>query len=400
MPNISFTAYNHVTELLLLDEDYISFLNALNAPANTEPVSIETLGMSILVALSHYAVQPSHSVAAIQPPTLPKTTPLLEALKAEKSAHKDKESILRNHSHYKEQPAGLGSTPRKDDPKRKGPTSISKTVLTTPDASNVAPSGGVGGKKSQKKGQAHASNAAVVPLHPMVAQKAATQVNTTAKNINIAPVPTPAPRSPKALRAPRLPPQLKTKVVLPPSTHDVPIVAIPGQAVPGPTARRARPVVGLGSRQFEAALNGAGVSSPGERKSRREREREKEVADESFSVPSDGLVPTETKLVHSSPKRDRGGRKEPAQAQASGGAGAEIPALALAGGPLDLAKVPGILQREGPPAPGVTKPPLDNDSSVTVPTQDAGPPPFAGPPFLGGRGGRRGRGRGRGARGG
>jgi len=51
------------------DEDYISFLNALNAPTNTEPVSIETL------------------VAAIQPPTLPKTTPLLEALKAEKSAY-------------------------------------------------------------------------------------------------------------------------------------------------------------------------------------------------------------------------------------------------------------------------------------------------------------------------
>lgn len=45
---ISHPARKISTELLsicALDEDYISFLNALNAPASAEPVSIETLGM-------------------------------------------------------------------------------------------------------------------------------------------------------------------------------------------------------------------------------------------------------------------------------------------------------------------------------------------------------------------
>ena len=327
---------------------------------------------------------------------MPKTTPLLEALKAEKSAHKDKEAILRNHSHYKDQPAGLNSTPRKDDPKRKGgPTPIPKTVLTTPDAGNVATPGGGGGKKSQKKGHSHTPNAVVAALPPMVAPKAI-QINTAAKNINVPPIPPPAPKSPKMSRAPRLPPQPKaaaaTKVIPPPSTPDAPIVALLGQAAPTSTPRRARPVVGLGSRQFEAALNGAGVSAPGERKSRREREREKEreekeAAAEPSAVNPSGPVPAETKPVHLSPRRDRGQRKEPPQAQAADGARAGIPASAIGVEPLDLAKVPGILQCEGLP--------LDNDSSVTVPIRDTGAPPFHG-----GRGGRRGRGRGRGARGG
>ncbi|KAG5219494.1 Smg-4/UPF3 family-domain-containing protein [Salix suchowensis] len=41
-------------------------------------------------------------VASTQPAPMPTTTPLLEALKAEKSAAKDREAILRNHAHYKE----------------------------------------------------------------------------------------------------------------------------------------------------------------------------------------------------------------------------------------------------------------------------------------------------------
>ena len=55
----------------------------------------------------------------MRPPT---TTPLLEALKAEKSAQKDKEAILRNHAHYKDPStlASLTSGPKHADSKKKG----------------------------------------------------------------------------------------------------------------------------------------------------------------------------------------------------------------------------------------------------------------------------------------
>jgi regulator of nonsense transcripts 3 len=346
--------------------------------------------------------RPIHSstfylVAAIQHPALPKTTPLLEALKAEKLAQKDKESIIRNHAHYKDQPVGIATPTRKDDPKKKsGPIPIPKVAPTAADASNVATPGGGSGKKSHKKGQAPAANAA---LPPMIAQKNTAQNNTATKHTNVAPVAGAAPKSPKASRTSRPLPQVAA-ITGGTSTPEVPGVALPAQGAPGPPPRRPRPVVGLGSRHFEAALNGAGVSAPGDRKSRREREREKEVTGAPSSVtPSGGPVPTETKPPQSSPRRDRGGRKEAAQAQASGGAGAVggmgLPALVLGGGPSDLPRVPGILQRDGPTAPGVAIPRIDPDSGVTVPVHDAGAPPFHG-----GRGGRRGRGKGRGARGG
>ncbi|KAJ8507385.1 hypothetical protein ONZ45_g10235 [Pleurotus djamor] len=65
------------------DDDYVSFIEALNASKEKpESVSLETL------------------IASTQPAPAPTTTPLLEALKAEKSAAKDREAILRNHPHY------------------------------------------------------------------------------------------------------------------------------------------------------------------------------------------------------------------------------------------------------------------------------------------------------------
>ncbi|KAN0092725.1 Smg-4/UPF3 family domain containing protein [Tylopilus felleus] len=80
------------------DEDYISFLEMLKGGAKTESVSLKAL------------------IAASQPLPSPTTTPLLEALKAEKSAQKDKETILRNHAHYKD-PAVSGSS-SKEMPRR------------------------------------------------------------------------------------------------------------------------------------------------------------------------------------------------------------------------------------------------------------------------------------------
>ena len=58
----------------------------------------------------------SSLVAASQPPPQPTTTPLLEALKAEKSAQKDKEAILRAHAHYKD--PSVAASAKKDDKKK------------------------------------------------------------------------------------------------------------------------------------------------------------------------------------------------------------------------------------------------------------------------------------------
>ena len=155
-------------------------------------------------------------------------------------------------------------------------------------------------------------------------------------------------------------------------------------------------MVGLASRQFEAALNGAGVGAPGESKSRREREkeREKEAGDTPSSVFSSGApVATDIKPVHVSPRRDRGGRKESLPPPASGAGAVGGAGLAPGGGPLDSTKLPGILQRSDEyAAPDTVVPVVQGDGGLT---QDAGTPLV-----YGGRGGRRGRGRGRGARGG
>ncbi|KAF8893014.1 Smg-4/UPF3 family-domain-containing protein [Infundibulicybe gibba] len=96
------------------DEDYISFLATLKATA--EPVSLETL------------------IASSQPAPQPKTTPLLEALKAEKSASKDKEAILRNHAHYKEHPrTQAGQAARaKEEAKKKGSALPNKPTESGP----------------------------------------------------------------------------------------------------------------------------------------------------------------------------------------------------------------------------------------------------------------------------
>jgi regulator of nonsense transcripts 3 len=228
----------------------------------------------------------------------------------------------------------------------------------------------------------------------MAAQKVTPQVNPAAKNVNVQPIPGPASKSPKVPRGARLPPQPRGGTKGPPiPTLEVPVVAPPAPGNPGPPPRRPRPVIGLPSRHFEAALSGAGVGAQGDRKPRREREnvKEKDAATLPPPVTSSGTVPTESAQIHLSPRRDRGGRKEvsPAYTSGAGAMGGRV-------GPLDPPKVPGILQRtDGPPAPAVGMPRIDNDGGVGPPAQDPGAPSFRG-----GRGGRRGRGRGRGTRGG
>ncbi|KAF8128566.1 Smg-4/UPF3 family-domain-containing protein [Boletus edulis] len=99
------------------DEDYLSFIETLKGTTKTESVSLEAL------------------IAASQPPPHPTTTPLLEALKAEKSAQKDKEAILRNHAHYKDVTAS-GSSRKEEAKKKAAAAAVQQVASTKPEPSS------------------------------------------------------------------------------------------------------------------------------------------------------------------------------------------------------------------------------------------------------------------------
>ncbi|KAG2123109.1 Smg-4/UPF3 family-domain-containing protein [Suillus cothurnatus] len=254
------------------DEDYISFLETLNSAEKSEHVSLEAL------------------IAASQPPAPPKTTPLLEALKAEKSAQKDKEAILRNHAHYKDSSAA--STVRKEEVKKKvaAPTAASQKQ---PEVKPAAPLS----RKAKKAATAAAaalksgSPAQTAPTPPSAAKGAsAGHANLPAKPPPQAPT---VPRqrrpsqsrqqAPKVLAAP-LPP--KPAVQPPPAS---------AEAAPPASTRRGRPVVGLG-RHFEAALNGAVGPSGGKK-----REKDAQPAPMSEAVQKDVQGKSKDSFALSSP---------------------------------------------------------------------------------------------------
>lgn len=179
-------------------------------------------------------------VAASQPAPQPTTTPLLEALKAEKSAQKDKETIIRAHAHYKD--SAVATATKKDDKKK---AAVKPAPVEQP---------------LSKKAKKAAAKAAQQPAAPTVAQGA--KGNPPSANAQQTKSP---PVTPKATRAQR---ERQAKN-LPVSTSPAPpsagpsaqpnsdaVASAPSEAV---TAPRRRPVLGLGSRQFEAALSGAGV---------------------------------------------------------------------------------------------------------------------------------------------
>ncbi|KAK1228110.1 hypothetical protein PQX77_008881 [Marasmius sp. AFHP31] len=313
------------------DEDYISFIQTLNQPT-TEPATIETL------------------VASLQPVSQPKTTPLLEALKAEKVAAKEaKEKMIMMRNHHAHPPEVLT---RKDDGKKKA--SSAKAAPEAPPTS----------KKAAKKAAAVAAAAA-----------------------NVDPGHAGSPSSRKSGKASRArehssPAQASSPSAAAPSTS-----AATTNDAAAPPSRRSRPVLGLGSRQFEAALSGvAGGKSRKDREKDnkdKEKEKEKEPSQEgtqekkAAQPPANGESsnPKET----GSPKRERTARRR----DSTGGPAAG-----------KNQTVPGILQRGGGPPPAILKR-EDKPAARTGAEPDAshqGPPPGLG------RG--RGRGRGRGARGG
>lgn len=212
----------------------------------------------------------------------------------------------------------------------------------------------------------------VLPSVASSPQKSQQPVN----NGNIAGQSNATPKSPKLAKAKAAAP---VKVIHgaptpgPAATTQPPTLSAPSHSTQANSAAappRRRPVIGLASRHFEAALTGAGVNATAaERRSRREKERERESG-------TNNAIPGEAKATPPSPKRDRGAK------HGAPGAGPTV-------------KIPSILQRldAAPPAIMQRDALAAADGNGSTPSQDGVPSnPVAGA----GRGGRRGRGRGRG----
>ncbi|KAG2347284.1 hypothetical protein BDR05DRAFT_877382 [Suillus weaverae] len=312
------------------DEDYISFFETLNNTEKSEHVSLEAL------------------IAASQPPAAPKTTPLLEALKAEKSAQKDKEAILRNHAHYKDTSAA--STIRKEEVKKKAAAPIAASQKQ-PEVKPAAPLS----RKAKKAAAAAAAAqqtstpAQIVQTIPSAAKGA------SAGHANLPPKPPPqapaVPRQRRPSQSRQQAPKLLAAPLLPkPAVQPTPANA---EAAPPANSRRGRPVVGLG-RHFEAALNGAVGPSGGKIQ---KREKDAQPAPASEAVQKDISGKSKDTFTSSSPSPG----------------------------------IPGILQRGDGHTPG-------NPTIMQRPQPNRVPESPAADPHIG-KGGapRRGRGRGRGA---
>ncbi|KAI0080404.1 hypothetical protein K474DRAFT_1704712 [Panus rudis PR-1116 ss-1] len=239
------------------NEDFISFIESLKE-APSKPLDIDNL---------------ESLVAAAQPPPPPTTTPLLEALKAEKSAQKDKEAILRNHAHYKDTPTIATNPQKKDDSKKKSAPSKSAEAHASKKAA----------KKAAAKAAAQQQQTETTIANPPQIAKNPAHASSQSHPIPVKPAP---PKGPKAARERQNAKASASTASNAAPTNPAPAAPSTSQssntpsgstanasAPTSPAPRRVRPVIGLASRQFEAALSGAGVSL-GERKSRREREKE------------------------------------------------------------------------------------------------------------------------------
>ncbi|KAL0576120.1 hypothetical protein V5O48_005867 [Marasmius crinis-equi] len=314
------------------DEDYISFVQSLQSAG--EPATIEAL------------------VASLQPAPQPKTTPLLEALKAEKVAAKEaKEKMLLMRSHHAHPTEVLT---RKDDGKKKA--APSKAAEAPPLSKKAA-------KKAAALANAVGAGSGVDPAHAGNASPASRKAPK-------------APRAPREQQQQSSPAQANSASAAAAASSASATTSNEGAA---PAARRSRPILGLGSRQFEAALSGVAGG-----KARKEKEKEggqqKESAQEKKGAPAtvngEGSKPKET----TSPKRERAARHRDASAAGKGQSSVQG-ILQRGDGP-----PPAILQRDQKPAATAAAGNVEQGSS------NAGPPPGLG------RG--RGRGRGRGGRGG
>jgi len=348
-----------------------------------------------------------------QVPPMPKTTPLLEALKAEKSASKDKEAILRNHAHYKDPVVfasnnamrGAGSSAKDEVGKKKGGPSVHPK--------EVASEAGKKGKKPQptqiaaaRQQQAAAAMAKKEHAQSPKPSRAARQQAAAAKAAAATqPVTQPQAHASGVNKPVDVPPLAASSSG---ENGEIPPVAastVPAQVAAAAASRRGRPILGLGSRQLQAALSQVGAAAI----ERKKREREKEASKEGtgadaaegssemgkglellgpdISLPASPEPPADTERskpgTPSSPRRGRG-KKEKVGHQYE--AGLKVPSIMQRPDGIP----PPALQRDAAgqvlPSPARGRAASPNDNVVPIgPT--GGPPP---------RGPRRGRGRGRG----
>lgn len=362
------------------DEDYISFLESLKKSEKSEPVSFEAI------------------VAAAHPAPPPTTTPLLEALKAEKLAQKDKDTILRSHAHYKESAIAA----KKEEAKKKV-ANVAQPQATSADQKFASEGGGAlqpTSRKSRKaaaaaqKAAAHETQPPVriaVKPPPPVASTAAAGPTPTAAASNVGPASTPAQRAQRnrpargqkaAATASAQVKPIEAAVPAPPTPALAPLATEGGApATPSLTpattqTRKGRPVVGIG-RHFEAAMNSV-VGSGIERKRRGEKEKETEAGSMSTTGGGapEGKNPTSAtgpgSSAGASKRKDHhpsGGKQKENNSTAGGGAGG-----------------PSILQR------GEASDPMGEVAIMQRPDTRTGPQGDA-PSVRGGRRGGRGRGR-------
>jgi regulator of nonsense transcripts 3 len=240
----------------------------------------------------------------MRPSSPPKTTPLLEALKAEKQAQKDKEAIIRNHAHYKDLTNGPPPSVLRKEEKRKAAA-----------------------RPSRKHAVKNIKGAAP------------------------APAPAPAPKPPKDTPTPSVTAATAPAPAQPQVNDGAPSVVA--------SARRGRPILGLGSRQFEAALSGVGAAG-----GRKRAEKSKEETPGAPDLPQENTS-QEKPNPPTSPRKPRHRKGGPASTAAAN------PDVNSAG----VLVMPGVVQI---------------DSGGSPPTQTYGVRGGK----RGGRGGRGGRGRG------
>lgn len=298
----------------------------------------------------------SSVVAASQPTPPPKTTPLLEALKAEKSAAKDKEAILRNHAHYKQ-----GDSFRKEEKKKASSFAVPPSKVT-PDSRGPA------SKKSKKSHTQEQSQVADVQpagitVNPNKAapRNAPPSFKPAVQNSSTGPASRP-PRPPKPSRQ-----SIRTVASTSSAASNVPTdtaASVGGRDGQAELPRRARPVIA--SRQFEAALSIAGLATSASERRRREKMVDdvfssSTAADDSSattskmeeqdtvlngrsagstSIPVDLDVDKPSSKSPPSPKKERSKREGRFARSGHGGQSSDVPNMNVT-----AIKIPSILQR-------------------------------------------------------
>lgn len=234
---------------------------------------------------------------------------------------------------------------KKDDAKKKASSQSQKP-------SEITQGPGASGKKTPKK-TSQPSSSATSPKQPVIplskiAGPSGSNANPTSKSSQSGKTPRP-PRKPQGSVG-----NQAQNIVTPEASTSTPGIASTPPTPSSPAPRRGRPMIGFASRQFEAALSGAGVV--GDRKPRREREKEKEKDESAGNAAGPSTV---------EPKKERAGRRKDDKPGSAG---------------IVEVKVPSILQRmDNPTVPG-------NFARIDV---------VPAPPETTGSGGDRGRGSGR-----